>query len=210
MDSCLVPCLQRSPISGSASSIRTGAKRRRAATVYAFSAATFGTRMLVSQSPFSVETLGGVVRAEILDEGKQVRVEMGKVRFTSKDIPVAGPPRQVLLEDITLDGQSFQVLCRYDWQPSLCGVGGKPDVIQIPVSMGRCCNHSPCFPMALMFSSCVFWIGGISRSKSGSEEPDTPIPQGAAAARQLGWPTSWDYVIPTSRSTCEEAITKFI
>lgn len=64
--------------------------------------------MLVSQSPFSVETLGGVVKVEILDEGRQVRVEMGKVLFSSNDIPVAGPSREVLLEEITLDGQRFE------------------------------------------------------------------------------------------------------
>jgi diaminopimelate epimerase len=64
--------------------------------------------MLVSAAPFSVETLGGVVRAEILDEGSRVRVAMGKVQFSSKDIPVVGPPREVLLEEVTLDGQSFK------------------------------------------------------------------------------------------------------
>ena len=64
--------------------------------------------MLVSATPFSVETLGGVVRAEILDEGRQVGVEMGQVRFTSRDIPVAGPPREALLEDIILDGRPFK------------------------------------------------------------------------------------------------------
>jgi diaminopimelate epimerase len=63
---------------------------------------------LVSDALFSIETLGGVVSAEILEEGKQVKVEMGKVRFTSKDIPVVGPPREVLLEDVTLDGQPFK------------------------------------------------------------------------------------------------------
>lgn len=65
-------------------------------------------KMLVSAAPFSVETLGGVVRAEILDEGKQVRVEMGQVRFASKDVPVAGPPRDVLQEDIILEGRAFK------------------------------------------------------------------------------------------------------
>ncbi len=64
--------------------------------------------MLVSAAPFSVETLGGVVRAEILVEGKEVRVEMGQVRFTSKDIPVAGPPRDVLQEDVILEGRTFK------------------------------------------------------------------------------------------------------
>lgn len=64
--------------------------------------------MLVSAAPFSIETLGGVVRAEILDDGRQVRVAMGQVRFSSQEIPVAGPSREVLLEEITLDGRPFK------------------------------------------------------------------------------------------------------
>lgn len=63
---------------------------------------------LVGDSPFSVETKGGVVQAQILDNGKRVRVEMGMVSFRSEDIPVAGEPREVLREEITAGDRTFR------------------------------------------------------------------------------------------------------
>ena len=61
----------------------------------------------VGDAPFTVLTLGGPVRCEILEAGAQVRVEMGQVSFCSDDIPVAGPAREVLNEEIQVAGQSL-------------------------------------------------------------------------------------------------------
>ncbi len=63
---------------------------------------------LVGDSLFSVETKGGVIQAQILDSGKLVRVEMGMVSFRSEDIPVAGPSREVLREQVTVGDRTFQ------------------------------------------------------------------------------------------------------
>ena len=65
-------------------------------------------RELVGDNIFSVETKGGVVQAQMASNGKSVRVEMGKVSFLSEDIPVAGQPREVLLEQIRVDDRTFQ------------------------------------------------------------------------------------------------------
>lgn len=65
-------------------------------------------RKLVADELFSVETKGGIVHATILNSGALVRVEMGKVSFKSEDIPVAGSPREVLLEQITAGDKTFQ------------------------------------------------------------------------------------------------------
>jgi diaminopimelate epimerase len=65
-------------------------------------------RRLVGDSLFSVETKGGVVQAQILNSGKLVRVEMGIVSFRSEDIPVAGPSREVLREQVTVGNRTFQ------------------------------------------------------------------------------------------------------
>jgi diaminopimelate epimerase len=62
---------------------------------------------LVQDAPFTVETKGGVVRAEVLEHGSSVRVEMGMVTFSSAKIPVVGPMREVLLENIQIDGEDF-------------------------------------------------------------------------------------------------------
>jgi len=64
-------------------------------------------RKLVGDELFSVETKGGIVQATILNFGALVRVEMGKVSFKSEDIPVAGSPREVLLEQITAGDRTF-------------------------------------------------------------------------------------------------------
>lgn len=57
---------------------------------------------LVGGEPFSIETKGGVVRAQVFDQGHVVKVEMGAVSFLSTKIPVVGDVRNVLLEDIEI------------------------------------------------------------------------------------------------------------
>jgi diaminopimelate epimerase len=61
----------------------------------------------VSNLPFTVETAGGKVTCTVAPEGSAVTVEMGEVRFHSTDIPVAGPTREVLNEEITVSGRRF-------------------------------------------------------------------------------------------------------
>jgi diaminopimelate epimerase len=65
-------------------------------------------RKLAGDNVFSIETKGGIVQAQILSKGKLVRVEMGTVSFRSEDIPVAGQSREVLREQIRVDGRIFQ------------------------------------------------------------------------------------------------------
>lgn len=59
---------------------------------------------LVKDKPFSIETKGGIVQAQVLDNGRRVNVDMGKVSFHSRDIPVWGEPRDVLLENLKVMG----------------------------------------------------------------------------------------------------------
>jgi len=62
---------------------------------------------LVDEKPFSIETAGGIVESAIKDAGKTVQVEMGKVSFWSRDIPVIGDDREVIQEKIFLDEGIF-------------------------------------------------------------------------------------------------------
>jgi len=59
----------------------------------------------VHEIPFTVMTAGGKVLAQVHDGGRQVTVEMGRVSFHSADIPVEGPPREVLNEEMEVEGQ---------------------------------------------------------------------------------------------------------
>lgn len=63
---------------------------------------------LVSEEPFTVETLGGRVSCEVSSDGTSVKVEMGEVRFDSRVIPVIGPSREVLNEEIEAEDNAFR------------------------------------------------------------------------------------------------------
>jgi diaminopimelate epimerase len=62
----------------------------------------------VNEEPFTVETPGGVVTCAVETGGGIVTVQMGEVSFDSRIIPVVGPPREVLNEEIVIDGKKFQ------------------------------------------------------------------------------------------------------
>jgi diaminopimelate epimerase len=63
---------------------------------------------LVSDAPFFISTIGGSVNAAILDNGKQIRIEMGMVSFNSSRIPVTGPDREVLNEPLDIDDHQLR------------------------------------------------------------------------------------------------------
>lgn len=62
----------------------------------------------VGTEPFKVSTPGGVVACRILDGAQAIEVEMGKVSFDSRVIPVTGPEREVVDEAIELNGHPFR------------------------------------------------------------------------------------------------------
>jgi diaminopimelate epimerase len=61
----------------------------------------------VKAQAFAVETPGGVVRSEIKEGGGLITIEMGKVSFDSRAIPVAGPVREVIGETLEANGRAF-------------------------------------------------------------------------------------------------------
>jgi diaminopimelate epimerase len=65
----------------------------------------------VGTAPFSICTLGGRATTRVHDGGQRVTVEMGRVSFDSQKIPVAGRPREVLDEDLSLAGRLLRVSC---------------------------------------------------------------------------------------------------
>jgi len=63
-------------------------------------------KKLVLNVPFSIETIGGIVESRI-HKDKMISVDMGKVSFDSEKIPVTGLKRQVLNDEIKIDGQKI-------------------------------------------------------------------------------------------------------
>jgi diaminopimelate epimerase len=62
---------------------------------------------LVKSDSFRIKTLGGVVTAQVIDNGRQVSVEMGKVSFNASEIPVIGESGEVLEKELEANGTKF-------------------------------------------------------------------------------------------------------
>ncbi len=62
----------------------------------------------VGDEPFAVATPGGLVACQVFQPGRVVAVDMGHVSFHSHDVPVVGPPREVLREMLEVNGQRLE------------------------------------------------------------------------------------------------------
>jgi diaminopimelate epimerase len=64
-------------------------------------------KSLVWMAPFPILTLGSEVQAEVAHDGRFVRLFMGEVSFHSSDITVLGEDREVMNEELTVQGRTF-------------------------------------------------------------------------------------------------------
>ncbi len=69
----------------------------------------FDQKLVAENQEFLLDTLGGVVRATVFDGGRMLRVDMGRVSFWSDEIPMTGPRREVLREDLVVRDRTFNV-----------------------------------------------------------------------------------------------------
>jgi diaminopimelate epimerase len=61
---------------------------------------------------FNIETAGGIVEAYIQDdEANSIKINMGKMTFISTDIPVRGKEREVVDEELQINGINYKVTC---------------------------------------------------------------------------------------------------
>ncbi len=66
----------------------------------------------VKETKFQLKTLGGNVDVQILNkEASRIKVGMGKVTFQSELIPIKGPAREVVNEELNINGKTFKVTC---------------------------------------------------------------------------------------------------
>ena len=86
---------------------------------------------LVTSEPFDVTVGGEVVSCTVTDAGRVVSVEMGQVTFNSYDIPVTGPPREVIEESITVDGRKFRFSAANIGSPNCVVLCDKIDVDEV-------------------------------------------------------------------------------
>jgi diaminopimelate epimerase len=81
---------------------------------------------LVREQPFSIETLGGPVTAQVAPDGKKVTVAMGDVSFASNKIPVTGAIREVLNETIEVGDRIFTYCAATVGNPHCVVLGESP------------------------------------------------------------------------------------
>jgi len=66
----------------------------------------------VNKKHFSIKTAGGIVEAQIKNESASlIRLKLGKITFLSTEIPVKGPEREVVDEEMEIDGGKHRVTC---------------------------------------------------------------------------------------------------
>jgi len=91
---------------------------------------------LVDSKPFTIHTLGGIVTSQILNGGKEISVGMGHVSFQSKDVPVVGPNREVIDENIVIDGVSYTYCAATIGNPHCV-------IVKDEISKEEACKYGP-------------------------------------------------------------------
>ncbi len=76
-----------------------------------FSRYLFDTKRVESGAPFTVDTLGGVVKCVVSDGGNTITVEMGRASFDSKKIPVLGEGGEVINREFEIGGKAYKYCC---------------------------------------------------------------------------------------------------
>lgn len=66
----------------------------------------------VGSKNFKIQTLGGIVTVQIKDESaKLIKIDMGTITFNSTEIPVKGQEREVVDQEIEINGVAYNVTC---------------------------------------------------------------------------------------------------
>ncbi len=66
----------------------------------------------VRQKSFTIQTLGGIVQAHVEDEAANIiKIDMGQITFKSTEIPVNGREREVVDEELEINGSTYKVTC---------------------------------------------------------------------------------------------------
>ena len=100
---------------------------------------------LVADEAFTVVTVGGPVRCQVRDAGKQVHVEMGPASFDSEAIPVLGPRREVVDEPLVVGDQVLRVTAVSIGNPH-CVVFVDEPTPALAQRLGPLIEHHPLFP----------------------------------------------------------------
>ncbi len=89
----------------------------------------------ISSRKFSVDTPGGIITAEIMEEdkgkAKTIKVDMGKAIFSSREIPVDSDKKEFISENITVGDKEYKVNCVSIGNPHCIIIKDKLDINEI-------------------------------------------------------------------------------
>ncbi len=102
-------------------------------------------RGLVGEEAFTIMTPGGLVQARVHPGGRRVTVGMGRVSFDSRQIPVQGPPREVIDEVLVVEGQALAYSALTIGNPH-CVVLGQTVSAETAQRLGPHIERDPRFP----------------------------------------------------------------
>lgn len=95
---------------------------------------------------FQLQTLGGIVTVELLDDvAGKIKVDMGPMTFFSQQIPVGGPPREVVSEKLQIDSQVFTITCLSIGNPH-CVILLDAISRELAETIGPVIENQPLFP----------------------------------------------------------------
>ena len=101
------------------------------------------------QRVFTINTLGGVVTAHVLElrDGKafMIRVDIGKANFTAVEIPVTFPKEECFNEPVTVAGKAFTIHCVSMGNPHCVILRDPLEEAEIR-EFGTHIEHHPMFP----------------------------------------------------------------
>jgi len=103
-----------------------------------------------SNKEFTVETKGGIVRANIVEEtsskkAKRISVDMGKANFNSKEIPTSFITEEVVGEKLQADDKEYEVNCVSMGNPHCVIIKDKLEINEIK-TYGKLIENHEMFP----------------------------------------------------------------
>lgn len=99
----------------------------------------------VSSAEFTVETVGGLVRGQVLDEGSSVVVDMGRASFQSAVVGLTGPSREAVDETMDVAGEELRYCAVSIGNPHCVITRGAPATRESALRLGPIIEHEPRF-----------------------------------------------------------------
>lgn len=101
---------------------------------------------IINQKKFSIQTKGGAVAVELLNgDASLIKVDMGTATYKSDKIPMAGKPREVINEPLTINNQEYRITCLSIGNPH-CVIPLKKISEALAKKIGPKIEHHSLFP----------------------------------------------------------------